>query len=396
MNISLVFLVGCVSLLFGGLFSICFDKMSGSESEQQEGPSTSGASYDADKLEAQLSGMNKTDLMKLFAKLLGGDEGSSSGTDGGNAAGDDTAGHATSSAAHSGSNMAGSDGSSLSVAPRLRLPLFSGSEPGKGEVRYEQWKYHVQSLIADPAFSDSVVMQAIRQSLRGQAADVMLFMGQTTPQAILVKLDSLFGVALEGHLLLKRFYWMELRDKESIVDWSCRLQRTLAEIADKEKLDAHASAQMLRSQFFSGLPNKSDIKVAIRHLFDRGEDFDTLFRAARKVETENAVKSAEHSHREAGKKPAVLVQQTDGIAEVLSEVRSMKDTLTGLSKRVGRLEKDGKQRRSRRRSEAPSDPTAECTRCFRTGHRTDECFARNDKDGRPLNGPAPASASGRM
>ena len=394
MNISLVFLVGCVSLLFGVLFSTCTDKMSGSESEQQEGPGTSSASYDADKLEAQLSGMNKTDLMKLFAKLLGGDEGSSNGTDGSNPGGD-TSGNASGSTAHSGSNMAGSDGGSLSVAPRLRLPLFSGSEPGKGEVRYEQWKYHVQSLIADPTFSDSVVMQAIRQSLRGQAADVMLFMGQTTPQAILVKLDSLFGVALEGHLLLKRFYWMELREKESIVDWSCRLQRTLAEIADKESLDAHASAQMLRSQFFSGLPNKSDIKVAIRHLFDRGEDFDTLFRAARKVETENAVKSAEHSHRDTGKKPAVLVQQTDGIAEVLSEVRSMKDTLTGLSKRVGRLEKDGK-RRSRRRDEAPSGPQAECTRCFRTGHRTDECFARNDKDGRPLNGSAPASASGRM
>ena len=54
-----------------------------------------------------------------------------------------------------GSSSKGSGFDPSRLAPVPRLPSFSGSQPAKGDVKYEVWKYHVDSLIVDPHFSDS-------------------------------------------------------------------------------------------------------------------------------------------------------------------------------------------------------------------------------------------------
>ena len=203
-----------------------------------------------DMMEA-LSKMDKGKLKAFFVKLLGpsvlgADADTADPSHADASPGHDIAGAGVDS---TGPNTSSTDPHARRYAPTPRLPSFSGSQPSKGDVKYEHWKYHVESLVADPLLSDSEIMMAVRQSLRGQAADVMLFMGQTSPKVLLAKLDAMFGCALEGDSLLKRFYWMEQEEEESVTDWTCRLQGALAEVAVKEDLDEFDTALMLRNQF---------------------------------------------------------------------------------------------------------------------------------------------------
>ena len=58
-----------------------------------------------------------------------------------------------------------------------RLSTFSG-ESGKGDVSFDQWKLEVKGLIKDLLYSPSVIVQSVRRSLRGTAADVLRTLGE--------------------------------------------------------------------------------------------------------------------------------------------------------------------------------------------------------------------------
>ena len=282
-----------------------------------------------------------------------------------------------------------------------KLPLFTGGKrKERGEVNYSQWRYQLNSLIHSGLLNDFVLLRTIQLSVRDQAAEVLEFMGEdATIPAILQKFDITFGNIQTDQELKLQFYSTKQIHDESIVQFACRLQKLINEIKEKVYISSDDRAEMMRSTFFSGLINRS-IKQGIRHWYDNGKDFDVLFKAARSLELEQSssvdlVKS---------KSKVSSNQQATTEANVAAEIRNLSQQLAQMNKRIGQLEKE--KEKSFYRNYPRSTNTAEkykkgdnqsgnnqgdllCERCYHRGHLVNNCHARRDVWGRPLNGQTP-------
>ncbi len=119
-----------------------------------------------------------------------------------------------------------------------RLSIFLGEE-GKGEATYEVWRYEVDSLLNKAKYPQHVLVQAIRRSLKGDAAKVASFSGADADAAtILSKLDSVYGICEEPESLKANFYSAKQRSAESVVAWTCRVEELYARITRDNKPSA--------------------------------------------------------------------------------------------------------------------------------------------------------------
>ena len=59
-----------------------------------------------------------------------------------------------------------------STVHQPRISIFFG-DTGKGEVSYAQWVYEVKCLMLEKVHKQEVIKQAIRNSLRGEAANLL-------------------------------------------------------------------------------------------------------------------------------------------------------------------------------------------------------------------------------
>ena len=89
-----------------------------------------------------------------------------------------------------------------------KFSIFSVEDPRpKTESTFEEWKYEVSCLQKDKIYSDTVIGQAIRKSLKGQAKKVLLPMGSgTTVEEILELLEGIFGNVATSISILQEFY----------------------------------------------------------------------------------------------------------------------------------------------------------------------------------------------
>ena len=134
-------------------------------------------------------------------------------------------------------------------------------------------------------------MNAIHQSVKGTAGDVLLSMPEgSTSHDILDKFDKYFGNVLSVNMLTEQFHSSKQQPKENVVTWSCRLQRMLDHIGQKEHMPRSYYDQLLRAKFWNGLSVKH-IKEATRHRFENSESFDEFFAAARSLELEETQSS---------------------------------------------------------------------------------------------------------
>ena len=84
-----------------------------------------------------------------------------------------------------------------------KLAFFSG-DGTKGEVLYWQWRNEVMSL---RAINHSCILQGVRRSLRGTAAEVFQNLGnQVSIPNLVEKLDIGFGIVVSAETLLGDFY----------------------------------------------------------------------------------------------------------------------------------------------------------------------------------------------
>ena len=189
-------------------------------------------------------------------------------------------------------NMNNGDSSKLTMPYQMpsyqqlpRLPLFHG-EHHKGENSYQHWKYEVNSLLQDRIYPEPFIMQAIRRSLRGEAADVLRHVGpKASIASILEKMDLVFGNILPSNLIFERFCTAEQKASESVAEWGCRLEDIIAQLEEKDQLNPENRKSLLRSRFFYGLKS-ADIKNRLNHHFDNGASFEILLKAARACELE--------------------------------------------------------------------------------------------------------------
>jgi len=225
-----------------------------------------------------------------------------------------------------------------------RLPIFSGSHE-KSEVSFNLYAYEVKCLATE--HDNTSVMQAIRRSLRGQAAEVLLHLGEDVDvKAVLAKLELVFGDVLPAEAALEAFYAAKQKPHESVAIWSCRLEGLLEQVKRKEVTDHKQSQAMLKTKFWSGLRDSS-VKAALRHLMNKDQGYDELLRLARTVEDEVSPKSSEAK--------SCAVQDP-----VLTQLQEISKRLINIEGRLKEVETAQKPRRSCFNCGAPDHFKKDC------------------------------------
>ena len=96
-----------------------------------------------------------------------------------------------------------------------KVPPFSG-ENKSGEVTFDVWKYEVKCIIREGNHRTSVVLQAIRNSLRGKARSLLVTLPDNiTPTQMVDKLDGVYGNVSDHEALMENFYKQRQEEGES-------------------------------------------------------------------------------------------------------------------------------------------------------------------------------------
>lgn len=275
-------------------------------------------------------------------------------------------------------------------SPQLKISNFSGDSSSKGDVSYDQWKFEVKSLMRDKLYHEGVVLQAIRRSVRGSAAEVLMTLGEdVSVDTALTKFDHMFGNVLPAEILLEQFFSARQKDSESVTSYACRLEELLAQVSKKQSdiLSKEATQGMLRTKFYSGL--RTELRRQVRYMFDReGSTYDDLLVLARTTEMEESKES---------EKKAKVSQATVVDSDISKKMDRLLSTLEDVQSRLKALEtKDqsfsqtaqksaagpqgtqtgGQQGASRSSGKSKSGQfqfRGRCFKCGKWGHRNFEC-----------------------
>jgi len=194
-------------------------------------------------------------------------------------------------------------------------------------------------------------LPAIRKSVKGTAADVLLNLGErVSPDEIVNKFEVIFGNVLSVEALLEEFYTARQSDTEMVAEWSCGLESLLAKARQRGASLSNIDG-MLRSKFWASLRDDR-VKNGTRHRFDRGDSFEMLLEYARQIEHEVKV-TPTRNVRSVG-------QGVDSMEQKMDELMKM---VQGLNKRIENLEN----------KPHTSKDTRTCYFCGETGHIRRRC-----------------------
>ena len=164
-----------------------------------------------------------------------------------------------------------------------KIPDFSG-EGRKGEVEFDVWKYDIKSLMRSFIYPEHVILESIRNSLKGKARTALVHLGEgATPDDILLEMEAIFGNVSTGETLKEQFYSARQEPHETVADFSIRLEHLLS--SSNVQLTAAAKNEMLRNRLWSGLRSK-ELQNAVRYKFETLKSFSLLRKEIRKIEQE--------------------------------------------------------------------------------------------------------------
>lgn len=259
---------------------------------------------------------------------------------------------------------------------QMRISQYSG-DSAKGDVSYEQWRFEVRSMVKEGLYREPVVLQLLRRSLRGTAADILLHMGEgVSVQQVLAKMDRIFGNVLPPEQLLEVFFTARQQEKEKVAAWACRLEDILSKLQSCQEADApyvppEVATSNMRAKFYSGL-RSATVRMTLRHHFDAGVSYEKLLVAARAAEAEE----------ETEKKTAKVNQATAVDSGIASKMDKMLAGLEALQKRMDAMEKSQQELKSTTQGQKKDFSERTCFKCGQKGHIKYKC---------PLNLQTPAS-----
>jgi len=217
----------------------------------------------------------------------------------------------------------------VTVSQFPRLSNFHGD--GKGGISYELWKYELQCLISENR-SDSVVLQSVRTSLKGEAGKVIMRLGATaTVDNILSKMDSIYGDVDKTEMVLGKFYSARQQPDEDVSSWGCRLEDLLSLAINKGQVHLSDTDGMLRSMFWNGM--QQYLKSITGHLYEGIHVFDELRVAIRRVEQdyrqrtdeEKSTKKSNPAKSAVASDHSTTDKLTGMVNQLAADVRAMKD-----------------------------------------------------------------------
>ena len=216
----------------------------------------------------------------------------------------------------------------LAKVPIPKLPQFSGTD-AKGDASYEVWKFEVVCLQKESIYPDAHILQAIRQSLKGEARDILLTVGDSaTSQDVLTKLNGIYGIVSSNESILQQFYLAHQKDNENVAHYSIRLENMLQQTRDY--VPEKTKNEMLRSKLWSGLRDPQ-LKNASRFKYELETDFNKLRIAIRQIEQDMPAEIVQT----ASLQQATPAKASDSaFEEILKRLRTMEGKIEGLDKSI--------------------------------------------------------------
>ena len=162
---------------------------------------------------------------------------------------------------------------------------FSGDDNRpKGEASYEEWRYEVKCTIRDKVYSDNVIAQAIRKSLRGAAKRKIVQMGPSASvEDMMNRLESAFGNVASSMSVLQEFFTASQKQDESVGAWALRLEEIMQNAIEKRHIKEEEKEDLLKDKFWRSLRNER-LKNATRIDFRTISNFKQLVKAVRTEE----------------------------------------------------------------------------------------------------------------
>ena len=222
--------------------------------------------------------------------------------------------------------------------PFPKFTAFSGEEPRpKTEASYEEWRFEVKCLIEEGEYSEHVIAQAIRKSLRGWAKRELASIGVSpSVEMMLNRLENAFGNLASGQSLLQEFYSTSQKQDETAVAWGLRLEEILQKASEKGLVRAEDKDEMLRNKFWRSL--RSDrLKNKTMVQFHKGLDFVSLRKAVR--EEEHEMKLATGIQQQVMNTPEI--KNTDEMTAQLKKLLEEMETFKNDMKEVKEASKRG-------------------------------------------------------
>lgn len=212
----------------------------------------------------------------------------------------------------------------IKVNNRPRLPHFRGGLASSGDhAAYDVWRFDLECILQEQ-HSDSDVSDAIRQSLKGEAAKVAMRLGPHASTADLIKkFDSIYGTIEEKETTLYHFYSARQHENESVAAWSCRLEDILNKSVQKGEIKHSQTNSMLRNMLWTGL--KKELKDISGYKFDKIDDFDELRLALRQLENDLQSDTSSKAHIFSA---ASISTKEDKTQQELDSLKAMMANLT--------------------------------------------------------------------
>lgn len=234
-----------------------------------------------------------------------------------------------------------------------RIPIFTGATPTKSEhVSFDVWQYEIKCLIKSKRYSNEIILQALRNSLRGEASKVVVRLGEeSTVDQIVQRMNNLYGSVHVGQDVLAEFYSSQQGKEESIVAWSCRLEDLMQQAIEADKIKVGDKDEALRAKLWSGL--KKELREISGHKYDTIQNYDKLLVELRKIEKDFRPTSSVKGTIDGSKKVQVNSVQTQD-----SDLKAM---IEQLQSKFDNLEK-----RSQSQFRQSNDVT--CWLCGQVGH----------------------------
>ena len=250
-------------------------------------------------------------------------------------------------------------GNVLMTGPGLpRLPNFNGDS---GEASFAHWVFEIQCLKKE-GYAELQILNAVRRSVRGQAAEVVLQLGEKCSLTdLLQKFEVIFGDVLPEETMLESFFSSRQHANENVASWGCRLEALLKKATKTSSMGEEAQQSMLLSKFWSGLRDPN-LKMALRHVMGEAKDFSKLLKQARMVEDE-------FIHSKPVRANAQLEdKQQKVLEEIRSELQAMGQRLTALEESQSSLKQEFSKQQNDKVRKGPA-----CFRCGSTQHLIKQC-----------------------
>ena len=219
----------------------------------------------------------------------------------------------------------------LAKVPVPKLPQFSGTD-GKGEASYEVWRFEVMCLQKEKIYPDAHILQAIRQSLRGPARDILLTVGETATSAVILeKLNGIYGIVSSNESIIQQFYLEQQKENENVAQYSIRIENMLQKT--KDYISPITKNEMLRSKLWNGL-RVPQLRNASRFKYEMERDFNRLRIEIRKIEQDMPSKTIPKTA--SVQQQSVAKVDENQLEEILKRLKAMEGKFEGIEKSIER------------------------------------------------------------